>query len=200
MNRFVLAIALLALALPLASAAATEQASLIGHLGTIGASPQCATLNGWGCYTANPNLSVPVGGTATVYALVANTTASPLQVGDVDFGIAYDPARLRVDSWSRCGDMEIPSSTWPASGSGTDVIWAMPASAGVVMAGWFRVTVLAPNAYMYLQGYGGNPPTVNGSPLRYPAYLSFNGQGGYNLCESVEVQPETWGAVKSLYR
>jgi len=201
MRKFLVAIcATMTLCGGLVTAAGAQQGSLIGHAGMIGGGVSCVPPTGWGCYTANPNIDVPIGGSTVVYVMVASLS-TPLQYLSADFGIAYDPSRLRIDGWTHCGALEVAGAGWPASGTGVEIVFTSLQSANLVSTvGILDVTVLGPGAYLYLQGYGGNPPTVDDDPLHYPAYISFTGQGGYNLCEATSIAPRTWGQIKNAYR
>ena len=54
----------------------------------------------------------------------------------VEFGIEYSPG-LRLLEWGSCADFEASTANWPASGSGTIVVWVGEHEERLVPAYWF---------------------------------------------------------------
>lgn len=67
-------------------------------------------------------------------------TSSPRLAGIV-FGVEYADC-LRLDGWGACGDFELSTSAWPASGEGTAVTWASAQTSALTEVYWF-------GAYLY---------------------------------------------------
>jgi hypothetical protein len=70
--------------------------------------------------------SAPISGPAFLWIVVSSDNGfeggtGPYGIGGVQFGLEHD---LDIDMWASCtGGLEIPSATWPASGSGNAVTW-----------------------------------------------------------------------------
>ena len=71
----------------------------------------------------------------SVYAAFAETSEPELR--GVEFGIEYSGA-IALDTFGHCGDYEnSQGSPWPASGSGTRLVWLTPQTEHLVEVYWF---------------------------------------------------------------
>jgi hypothetical protein len=75
--------------------------------------------------------------------------ASP-RVKGVVFGWAYDANEIKLVTYGSCGDFELPTADWPASGEGTAVTWGDAQTSTLLDIYWGA-------AYSYY----GNPTTID---------------------------------------
>ncbi|MBK8232263.1 MAG: hypothetical protein IPK72_17175 [Candidatus Eisenbacteria bacterium] len=78
-------------------------------------------------------------GTRILHVLAAFPSHINPALRGVSFGIDYQPTDLAVVDAQSCADLEQPGSDWPASGSGTSVLWVTPRSEPLVEVYWFAV-------------------------------------------------------------
>lgn len=62
------------------------------------------------------------------------------RLSGVVFGIEYADC-LRLEGWGACGNFELPTSGWPASGEGTAVTWASAQTTLLTEIYWFAAYV-----------------------------------------------------------
>ena len=149
-------------------------------------------------------------GTVILYALAAFPSADQPDVDGLAFGITYGEGDLVIPETGSCGDSELATDDWPASGSGAAVVWATTQTDTVFEFYWFA-------AYWY---YADRPtalelgphPTQGGvfvgsgplSPIDDIAdFGSFGfGMDGYVPCPDgpVPTRDATWGSVKKAFR
>ncbi len=71
-----------------------------------------------------------------IHVLAAFPVGSEPRLSGIVFGIEYGPCVL-LESWSGCGNFELPTNAWPASGEGTAVTWNAPRTERVTEVYWF---------------------------------------------------------------
>ncbi|MCC7143231.1 MAG: hypothetical protein IT349_14120 [Candidatus Eisenbacteria bacterium] len=69
---------------------------------------------------------------AVVYVLASFPSWQSPNLRSVAFGLSYDETRLSLGNLSPAGDLESPTSGWPAPGSGTAVGWNEPRTGRLV--------------------------------------------------------------------
>lgn len=112
-----------------------------------------------------------------VYVLMTSGSESKglsgLQMGIEYHGMGNGTA-LAMNDWTTCSDLQFPTDTWPASGSGNTITWVAPGNCQmdpIVAAGYFYVTAYA-------------SATMSIAP--YPA----SGQLKVAVCTATEVLPD----------
>ncbi|MBK8233140.1 MAG: hypothetical protein IPK72_21795 [Candidatus Eisenbacteria bacterium] len=70
------------------------------------------------------------------FAIAAFAPGSSPRLAAMTFGISYD-AGIVLTAQGACGDFELPTGDWPASGSGTAVTWNVAQTGDLVTAYWF---------------------------------------------------------------
>ncbi|MFN8548384.1 MAG: hypothetical protein U0527_10615 [Candidatus Eisenbacteria bacterium] len=80
-----------------------------------------------------------VNGDATVlyYVLAAFPAAGSPRLMGTEFGIDYDPDRLKIQGYGGCGDFELHTSNWPEPVSGTAITWDTVQTQHLVEVYWF---------------------------------------------------------------
>jgi len=155
------------------------------------------------------------------YLIVCNGSDST-GVAGLECGIDY-PAAIQVYNWNLCGDLEFPSTGWPAAGGGNLVTWdadnncqSQPSNPLV------PYTVIAVAGYFYMGAYGPSQMDVTPRPITgfakvadcsareddllgfIPSRLGFAGFGGtfgYNSCIIWDpVEESTWSGIKTRFR
>jgi len=208
MKRYAALLALFAVLAPAAAfAGANVGAAILVGTGTWTKTTTCATLVKASCDLVTP-VSQTVVGANNIVAVYVGREPAPMVVTGIDFGIQYSTA-VAVTSWNKCGDLDVPDGTWPASGSGISMVWSAAQNGNVILIGWFRVTTYAGYGPMTFQA--GLNPTFNAcrvldassnfDNLRYPAVGSWDGTPGSNpTCTFVSVKETTWGNIKNMYQ
>jgi hypothetical protein len=207
MTSRVLLLACALIAVPaITHAGANYGPALLGGAAAISTKTNCASMARSVCWNVNPNWSGAPGTTCAVGVYVGYDFGGGSMTA-VDFGVYYNPAEVRIDAWTRCGDLEAPQSGWPAGGKGNTVVWGSCQTVPEVkLVGFFSVYLYA-GARMTLGVHPayGVARTLdclsNLHTLWVPAVLALSGQsGGHNpACHGTPVTPTTWGSIKSLY-
>ena len=208
MKRYAALLALFAVLAPVAAfAGANVGAAILIGTGTSTKTTACSTLIQTTCAAVVPTSNTVVGPN-NFAAVYVGREPLPMTVTGIDFGIQYSNAIL-VSAWNKCGDLEVPDATWPASGSGISMVWAAAQTGNVILVGWFKVTTYAGYGPMTFQ-VGLNPTfnacqvldaSSNFDALRYPAIGTWDGLPGSNPdCLFTAVQHTTWGNIKNMYQ
>ena len=109
-------------------AGANAGAGILVETGLWTKTTSCATLVRSEPCTIGPTVYLPPGPNnyIAVYAGSIWYNWNPLSVIGIDFGIQYNSNAVVVTAWNKCGDLDLPTATWPASGSGISMVWAAP--------------------------------------------------------------------------
>lgn len=83
-----------------------------------------------------------VDGPVVIHVLAAFPDGSAPRLQGVVFGIEY-PASITVIEEGRCGDLELPTTEWPASGSGMAVSWASAQTGRLIDVFWIAARIEA---------------------------------------------------------
>jgi len=85
------------------------------------------------CEAINPTSS---GAPLQVYTVLAVFSAgNKPRLRGVEFGVSY--SGVLIDDWGSCAEVEDPMSGWPASGTGTVVVWSQAQTERIVPIYWF---------------------------------------------------------------
>ncbi len=178
----------------------------------------------FGCTTRDPlTQRIPCSEFATtwpsfepsyVYLFVAQADSGD-GVGGVALGIEGSQD-VGIFGWILCADEDVPSSGWPASGSGNRILWDTDANCQRTVLGTDGAHAMAGSFYVY--AYGSATLTVVHHPTATPpvetvscngvgraaapgARIGFDGALGFNPClAATPVQPSTWGRIKNATR
>jgi hypothetical protein len=174
-----------------------------------------------------PTLSTPEGPFFSILIIACNDPDS-LGIGGVEFGVEYDggyapgggATPISVFQWSSCGDLEFPSTGWPAPGTGNLITWTsfncddadavlpdIPHDFMLKVVGHFYMGAYAPASFRIV------PRQVSGQMavaycsgftriIPYPGGVAGFRTPGWPGCLShpLPVRPTTWSDVKTLYR
>lgn len=86
--------------------------------------PLCEGFDLVNCEEATVN--VPGGEFWKWWVVGAFPAGSGPRLSGVSFGIEYDASTVLLLDYGSCADFELPTSDWPATGSGTAVTWLSP--------------------------------------------------------------------------
>ena len=117
-----------------------------------------------------PNLSTPEGPFYFLYVMGCNDNVN-LGLGGIEFGVDYpggfNPAGgavpINVFDWNLCGDLEFPSTGWPAPGGGNLIVWSSENCGPDVQPQWFVFYKVA--GYFYLGAYGASQFSITPRPV-----------------------------------
>lgn len=156
------------------------------------------------------NIVGPVGGARNdIYILAIDVVG----IAGTRYGLCCD-GPFWFYGWTKCSDLEIPTTGWPACGGANAQTWAAEVSGPNVTVGILDVysypstvsmSVCVDSRVGFAQVCDGSQPSpicfqTDGSDTRYFGVMGFNGTTGYNPCNVVPTEQRSWGSVKSLYR
>jgi len=88
--------------------------------------------------TCDAAISSVAGGDPVVFfAIAAFPLSSSPRLSGITFGVYYNTPNVALLDWGSCGDFELPTSGWPASGEGTAVTWNTARTSVLVEVYWF---------------------------------------------------------------
>ena len=97
------------------------------------------------CAQAVTNVPIDSSGIVLLHIMAAFPDTSNPRMNAVSFGIDYDAEKMWIVDKGSCGGWELPTSSWPAPGSGTALTWTDPKTERLTEVYWIA-------AYVYLQG------------------------------------------------
>lgn len=98
--------------------------------------------------------------TVVFFAIAAFDTGSSPRLSGMTFGITY-PSNVSLVAQGACGDFELATSAWPASGEGTAITWNTARTTFLTEAYWFAgYNYYSPQAGVFQLG---PHPTQGGS-------------------------------------
>ncbi|MFN8547182.1 MAG: right-handed parallel beta-helix repeat-containing protein [Candidatus Eisenbacteria bacterium] len=126
----------------LASAAANAGGTLVIHADpglvfTTDNSGYCGATIPTTCSQFNTNLPSGAGVSHVWWAVASFPPGSQPRLKGVAFGVSYDSESIVLSGWGACGEFELPRPDWPASGSGTSVIWTNTQTTRLTPVYWF---------------------------------------------------------------
>jgi hypothetical protein len=131
-------------------------------------------------------------------------------LGEVAFGIEYDPLRIEIGFTLACADGVVYTTDWPSSGSGSVVSWEEPRTDHlIVVHGFYAYSDGTPTELSVVPhpdhgGYfadGETPPHVD--LVDDYGRLGFGGESGYLPCPEEPPTiptPLSWGRIKARNR
>jgi hypothetical protein len=140
-----------------------------------------------------------------LYVLIVQSTG----VKETRFGLCCQGA-IDIVGWTSCADFEFPSPGWPGCSEGDSLGWAVQKSGNVTL-GILEVEVYGSAASVCVcpdprVGYAGmcyeDGPELLCEQHMAPSLFGCVGFGmeGYNACDYVSTDRNTWGLMKALYR
>ena len=90
-------------------------------------------------------VTVPANSDSTVvfYVLASFPENSSPRLLGLTYGIQYNSALISLDDYGVCAEHELAMDTWPASGSGTSVVWDAAQTATLTEVYWFAAHTYA---------------------------------------------------------
>ncbi|MFN8547720.1 MAG: right-handed parallel beta-helix repeat-containing protein [Candidatus Eisenbacteria bacterium] len=95
----------------------------------------CGTLSLDSCEAAVSRSDSPDPGVVHVFAAFPQNRVP--SVTQIDFGVEYDASNLQLLAHGSCADVEQATPGWPASSTGTSVLWQTPKSSPLFEVYWF---------------------------------------------------------------
>lgn len=188
------------------------------------------TIDPYRLRTDMPTLSAPTGPFYDVYVVGClrvglGPNAPPAGIGGLEFGINYPGgyapggglSPISVFDWTNCGDLQFPSSNWPAPGSGNLVTWQQARCAtplivlnnSIAVAGYFYLGAYGPGRIsLTVRPASGHAKIANCPGTEYDltpnasflGSVGFGGLQGGNGCLFPDpVTSSTWSGIKGGY-
>ncbi|MFN8547431.1 MAG: hypothetical protein U0527_05530 [Candidatus Eisenbacteria bacterium] len=124
-----------------------------------------------------------------IFVLAAFAPDANPRLSGVNFGLLYDQC-ITIEAWGSCGDFELPTANWPASGEGTALTFNVARTTHLTELYWFAAyttDLTVDRLYLWTHptqgGYfadDSTPALLN--PILGYGYFGF-GTDGLNVCE-----------------